>query len=266
MNLKVIKLSVLVLSFHSWAVPERPSIVRDVHMTTQIGSETGFPQYTRATIPALQTTADGRISISHKPQRDVNLVFRLQVPEKFDDPAHPNFNKAFIDHRSGSDILAHPDALVPGARRSNIIINADNTMTFNGAAINNSTLNNFYGGSSTAHQGMCDPTFDKKSTKKNPYACGVSSLNDCYDLTIIRGDNIEKVSVEDENGNIISTDSRTIFGIPVTVEVSNTKTARAQIIQVRLPERVENRPGDIIDRVKTTLNPYRGASIPMKGF
>ncbi|MDQ2043614.1 hypothetical protein NRL14_07730 [Pseudoalteromonas sp. 20-92] len=266
MNLKVIKLSVLVLSFHSWAVPERPSIVRDVHMTTQIGSETGFPQYTRATIPALQTTADGRISISHKPQRDGNLVFRLQVPEKFDDPAHPNFNKAFIEHRSGSDILAHPDALVPGARRSNIIINADNTMTFNGAAINNSTLNNFYGGSSTAHQGMCDPTFDKKSTKKNPYACGVSSLNDCYDLTIIRGDNIEKVSVEDENGNIISTDSRTIFGIPVTVEVSNPKTARAQIIQVRLPERVENRPGDIIDRVKTTLNPYRGASIPMKGF
>ncbi|WP_078086097.1 LamG-like jellyroll fold domain-containing protein [Microbulbifer mangrovi] len=246
------------------ALPERPSIDRDVHMTTETGSTSSFqnrllPEYTRPTIPALQTSADGRISISHKPQRNGRLAIRLQVPEKFEDPGHPNYARAFVDHIPGTDILGRPDALVPNVTNANTTYNADGSITLSGASITNNILNNNYGGGSTAHHGLCDPTFDPHDTRKNPYACGTNSDRDCYDLVLIRADEPSGgVNVPDENGQSINVEARRIYGIPFTVEVTNPKTANAEITEIRLPP--------VVSDPSAANNPYAGPTVPAQGF
>jgi len=77
--------------------------------------------------------------------------------------------------------------------------------------------NRFYG-----HQTLCETTgaFPSADKDTNPYLCGANGENDCYDLTHI--------------GWVFSNDNEPIrlWGTPVTVEVSNPKTANAKIINV----------------------------------
>jgi hypothetical protein len=77
------------------------------------------------------------------------------------------------------------------------------------------------------HHAICDatPEFPAEGERPNPYTCGEGRLDDCYDLTIIS-------STSPGFG-------ATIWGTPVTVRVSDPKTAEAQIADVSLGEPVE---------------------------
>ncbi|WP_086932637.1 RICIN domain-containing protein [Agarilytica rhodophyticola] len=127
------------------AAPEAPIIDRDVHMTEQ-------RQYTRPTIPTLQTSADGRVGLSNE-RENGRVALRLQVPEKIDKP--------FMNSSNGTKILSSADAFAP----------SEATLSFRDVI---ST-----GG---AHMTLCDPSFDPNSNIKNPRNCGG---DDCYDLSII---------------------------------------------------------------------------------
>lgn len=175
------------------ALPETPSIMRDVHMTEN-------QQYTRPTIPAFTSSADSRIAISHKGEFRNGprmVAFRLQVPEKINVP--------FIESPNGTEILASANSLVTAAA----------TIPFGSVAP---------GGSS--HLGICDPTVDVDDTRrKNPYACNVNGPNvngenDCYDLFV--------VSARGPNAN----SERLLQSTEVTVRVQNPKTANARIVSV----------------------------------
>ncbi|MER2492734.1 Ig-like domain-containing protein [Catenovulum sediminis] len=199
--MKIIKsVSLLALiSFQASAVPERPTIDRDVHMHETIQGE---PQYIAPTIPPLQTSADGRIGVAHRPQNlrtDARVAFRLLVPEKLNAP--------FMNSAAGTEILAFPNQDAP-----------------NQATIPTGQI---LGSGGQAHAGLCDATLAPDNPgRNNPYACnanGVEQNNgvfDCYDLTLIRGSG--------NNGNA----SRTIYGIDVRVRVQNPKTVNAQISDV----------------------------------
>ncbi|KMT67070.1 LamG-like jellyroll fold domain-containing protein [Catenovulum maritimum] len=195
MNKKIKLLGALNLFVaHSvFALPEQPSIDRDVYMMETRDGEIR-PQFTRPTIPTLQTTADGRVGISHKLQENGRVAFRLQVPEKLE--------QAFVNSEvgTGTDILSKPNALAD----SNAVL-----------------YSNQIQGDASSHLGLCDPAFDETSNIKNPMACGVDNADDCYTVTIIR-------SERDDN----NADLRTIFGTPVTIRVSNPKTADAEIVEV----------------------------------
>jgi hypothetical protein len=77
------------------------------------------------------------------------------------------------------------------------------------------------------HHAICDPTpeFPAEGERPNPYTCGDGGLDDCYDLTIIS-------STSPGFGS-------TIWGTPVTVQVSDPKTADAQIRDITMGEPVE---------------------------
>ncbi len=90
------------------------------------------------------------------------------------------------------------------------------------------------------HHAMCDATtpFPQPGEKPNPYACGPGLANDCYDITVI---------------NAISKGiSITLYGTPVTVEVTNPKTADARIAAVTLGEPVAGR---VIDATNEIMEP-----------
>lgn len=130
------------------AAPETPAFVRDVHMTER-------QQYTRPTIPAFQTSADGRIALSHKGESG-RVAFRLQVPEKIRVP--------FVDSSPGTSILSAANAVAPW----------EATISQRDVAGN-------------SHLGLCDPGFDHNSPIQNPQNCGG---DDCYELVVIRSENI----------------------------------------------------------------------------
>ena len=106
-------------------------------------------QYTRPFIPPVQTSMDGRVSLSHKLQKGGGTFLRLQVPEKMDG--------AFIESENGITIFsrehsfANSDSQIRPLERSN-------------------------------HVGLCDPSGDHDSSIKNPRNCGG---DDCYDLVVI---------------------------------------------------------------------------------
>ncbi|EWH08767.1 hypothetical protein DS2_15689 [Catenovulum agarivorans DS-2] len=181
------------------ALPERPVIDRDVHMQETVQ---GQPQYIAPTIPPLQTSADGRIGVAHRPQNlrtDARVAFRLLVPEKLNTP--------FMNSAAGTEILAFPNQDAP-----------------NQATIPTGQI---LGSGGQAHAGLCDATLAPDNPgRNNPYACNVNGVEqnngvfDCYDLTLIRGSG--------NNGGA----SRTIYGIDVRVRVQNPKTVNAQIADV----------------------------------
>ena len=76
------------------------------------------------------------------------------------------------------------------------------------------------------HHALCDPTeeFAVPGERPNPYACGPEDRHDCYDITVV---------------NATSTGlSIQLWGTPVTVEVSDPKTANARLVSVDLGEPV----------------------------
>lgn len=78
------------------------------------------------------------------------------------------------------------------------------------------------------HHAICDPTleFPQPGERTNPYACGEGMANDCYDLVIV-------------SSTATTAYRTTMWGTPVTVEVSNPKTVDAQLARVELGETVE---------------------------
>ncbi len=205
--MKLIKsTSVLVLiSLNALALPERPTIDRDVHNQETIEGE---PRYISPTIPPLQTSADGRIGVAHRPQNlrtDARVAFRLLVPEKINTP--------FVDSNPGTEILAYPNQDAPDH-----------------ATIPSPQI---LGSGGQAHAGLCDPTLAPDHTgRKNPYACSVNGSPasdgafDCYDLTLIRSGG--------NNGG----SSRTIYGIDVRVRVQAPKTSDAEIAEVTVVDQI----------------------------
>ena len=188
--------------------PEIPAIERDVHMSESRSPQTR-PQFTRPTIPSLQTSADGRLGLGPKGQQENGrITFRLQVPEKIDQPF------AVSPVGTGTDILALPNQLAPD---------------FQG--FNSNTL----AGSNSSHVTLCDPSFDPDSSVKNPRACGIGDADDCYDVVIIRTDR--------QAGPPIT---RGIVGISTTVRVSNPKTVNARIAEVT-SDRVVRGPSHTIN-------------------
>lgn len=77
------------------------------------------------------------------------------------------------------------------------------------------------------HHAICDPTTElpTEGERPNPYACGPDGRHDCYDLTIV--------------SSTAPTLGATLWGTPVTVEVSDPKTAEAQIADITMGEPVE---------------------------
>ncbi|KMT65413.1 Ig-like domain-containing protein [Catenovulum maritimum] len=205
--MKIIKSALLLALASSQAValPERPTIDRDVHMQETIQGE---PQYIAPTIPPLQTSADGRIGVAHRPQNlttDARVAFRLLVPEKLNTP--------FMNSAAGTEILAFPNQDAPDQ-----------------ATIPTAQI---LGSGGQAHAGLCDATLAPDNPgRNNPYACnanGVEQNNgvfDCYDLTLIRGSG-------NNNGA-----SRTIYGIDVRVRVQSPKTVDAQIADVTVTNQI----------------------------
>ncbi|AWB64998.1 hypothetical protein C2869_00435 [Saccharobesus litoralis] len=143
---------------YACALPEQPAIDRDVHMTEN-------RQYLNPTIPTLVTSADGRVGISHRIELvngGGNIAFRLQVPEKIEQP--------FLESPAGTFILSYPNALAPDE-----------------AGLNPTGTNQEVGGSNSSHAGLCDPSSAPDSTIRNPRACGA---DDCYDLVIVRAEDV----------------------------------------------------------------------------
>ncbi|WP_111979433.1 LamG-like jellyroll fold domain-containing protein [Algibacillus agarilyticus] len=186
MKYSLLPVTLALISIQAFALPELPTIDRDVHMTEN-------DQYTRPTIPTLQTTADGRVGISHKLENG-RIGIRLQVPEKLNQP--------FLSTAAGSglDIMSHPAQYSPTEA---------------------SIASNQVAGDASSHMGLCDPAFNPDSNVKNPKACGVNNADDCYDFTLIR-------SERDDNNR----DLRTIYGTPMHVRVANPKTANARVVEV----------------------------------
>ena len=176
----------------AFAFAETPVINRDVHMTENL-------QYLKPTIPPLQTSADGRVGLAHRPEipggNGLRVAFRLLVPEKITTP--------FLNSAAGTEILSHANASAP---------------TYAGVP-----SGSLAGDGGQAHAGLCDPTFAPDSNIKNPYACDATGANangafDCYDLTVVRASG--------NNG------PRRLFGINMRVRVENPKTAAAEIVEV----------------------------------
>ncbi|WP_086932635.1 LamG-like jellyroll fold domain-containing protein [Agarilytica rhodophyticola] len=122
------------------ALPEAPAFVRDVHMSEN-------KKYTRPTLPPTQTSADGRVALSHKSA----TFFRLHVPEKLNTP--------FVRSPAGTYIYSSPDAMPDPTTRAPIPSQNRN-----------------------GHVALCDPSFDPQSDVKNPRVCG---NDDCYDMYVV---------------------------------------------------------------------------------
>ena len=195
--------------------PDAPTIDRDVHMSTQ-ANQSAKPRYTRPTLPTLQTSYDGRIALSHKPEENTSgpdyVGFRLQKPEKFN-------NVLFKDSANGTFILDRPNASTPvAARLSNALNRVPNLNDLSGSI----------GGVPNSHMGLCDPSFDEDSSIKNPQACGAGNADDCYDLWVMRFEILQTGS-----------NQRVLHGTRVNVRVENPKTPNASIAEVTITERAK---------------------------
>lgn len=73
----------------------------------------------------------------------------------------------------------------------------------------------------TGHHAICDPSEARlaRGEQPNPYLCGPDGRHDCYDLTIV--------------SSTTPTLGTTLWGMDVTVEVSDPKTPAARIVEVR---------------------------------
>ncbi|TDF34438.1 hypothetical protein EYS14_24445 [Alteromonadaceae bacterium M269] len=190
------------------AQPETPSLLRDVHMTEK-------RRYINPTIPALQTSADARIGLSHRQElmsdgsNRRRVAFRLLKPEKLR-------GAPFLNSDPGTTILDAENALAP---ESATFTFADNPLA-----------------PGEDHIGLCDASFNESSPVKNPRACGA---DDCYDLNIISAPRMSPGG------------PRRLQSAPVVVRVSNPKSANASIADVTFPR---DRNGDPIVNLGATFD------------
>ncbi|MCQ3831005.1 carbohydrate binding domain-containing protein [Microbulbifer elongatus] len=142
----------VVYSASIFALPEVPVIDRSVHMTEN-------REYINPTVPALTTSADSRVAMSHRVTGDGFFEFRLMVPEKIDTP--------FMESTPGTTILSQ-----------------DGNGNATGEVLNQARVaDNRIAGIHSSHSTLCDPSGNDGHS--NPRACGA---DDCYDLHVIRMD------------------------------------------------------------------------------
>lgn len=173
------------------ALPEVPVIMRDVASIEN-------NQFVRPYMPAIKTTADGRVGINSKFVSG-NYEFYILRPE--------GLSGHFTQSEPGATILSEKWQM-PGS-------------TFRAA-----------GGGNIIHSTICDTGWSNQyPAKRNPYACGGGSDEDCYDVTVITATNQKW---ETENGSFGGASSSAgtyigLWGTKVTIHVTNPKTANASI-------------------------------------
>jgi hypothetical protein len=171
------------------AQPEVPALSRDVAMIA--GSK-----YTHPTTPAFRTSADGRVALNLKGLSG-KPAFYLLAPEKLTAP--------FAASAPGTPMLASTTSANFGV--TDAMLNKHDPLL---------------GAGSVTHRTLCDATsnFPAQGAKENPYACGVGSASDCYDLTVISTVEYTDASAKRHIE---------LWGTPVTVRVDNPKTALATL-------------------------------------
>lgn len=181
-------------------LPEVPAIFRNV--TGIIDHE-----YARPHLPPLRVTKDGRLGVhSQSFKGGPGLV--LLRPESVDRP--------FITDDRGAVPLVDPDK--PFTTVSNASFDA---------------------GEGFQHVTLCEADPEEPGVRANPYACGLLGTDDCYDVTLVGG--AKKVgllpylvggNINEFGENIPDSLANALVSAPMTVRVSNPKTANARIAQV----------------------------------
>jgi len=150
----------------------------------------------------------------HSKMLDGMLRFHLIVPEYLD--------RSFGDSEPGIGML---DDLQPFAM-------AESRFRGGGAPL-------------TDHVTLCDPTPEhpRAGESPSPYGCGTLLRDDCYDLTVVASTRIDSILP-----------MKRLWGVPITVRVSDPKTAGASIADVVVGEPVEGAivPGQFLLEVAVT--------------
>jgi len=159
------------------------------------------PAFTDPYVPGHRTTMDGRVGV--RVQGGTDEVPRLNEHLSFFLFAPERLTAPLMTGPAGPELLADPtpfDVPFPPALDPAIY--------------------------RLGHHAICDPTtpFPTPGERPNPYVCGPDDAHDCYDLTIVSTTSI--------------TLGAQLWGTPVTVEVSQPKTAQARIVDVALGEPV----------------------------
>lgn len=202
-----------------YLTPEPPAIMRDMSMVDEKG-------FTNPIVPALRTSADGRVGFTPQgedSQRNKVRIY-LMVPEKV--------TGTIMDGQRDASILADKVPYASEETRSQegydlrdgfdleipLIVNnpTDGRQQYNGD-----------------HATVCDvrSKFLPAGAKANPYSCGENGARDCYDLTYMTGARTHDGVNPEPVSRLISVDIR--------VEVSNPKTSAASISDVEILEGTE---------------------------
>lgn len=176
-------------------IPEVPATDRMV-----VGvSEDGF---TKPHIPPLRWTADGRVGVESQVGGTVEnpspVSLYLLAPEKLSEP--------FADTAPGPHAMILDRVTLP--------------------------FDDFAKGhlGTVQHTNICDPYTTDEGTRKNPYACGESGEDDCYDVTLVSSYlRISNQAPRMHNGN-------RLMGTPMHIRVSNPKTTQATVAEVTFGE------------------------------
>ncbi len=123
--------------------PEIPAIARDVHLVEQM-------KLTQPYLPALRTTADGRLGVVSKVEPGDGPNLLLLTPEKI--------QTSFQSSAPGATVITDGMQLDLAALRG------ANTQ-------------------SDSHIGLCD---SDRNGQGNPYLCPDNAAEDCYDVTIVQ--------------------------------------------------------------------------------
>lgn len=168
------------------AAPEAPIILRDVHLTEKNA-------FTRPSIPAVTTSSDGRIALSHL-KRNGYVEFRLQKPEKFMTHFSDSPNGAYIFNNENNPV--NKEAKWPWS----------------------------WVETTGGHMTLCDPSMDAKSPVKNPTVCGD---DDCYELFVISTGQRDNGNAR----QFMSTPVRVRVANPKTPEAKIVELIRGKVIR-----------------------------------
>ena len=182
-------------------LPEVPVIQRDVALIVSSPQ----PHYTQPVIPAFRTSNDGRVALSLKKIAG-KMGFFLNSPEKLSQP--------FLLSGAGAEILASTTPYLGG-------LNQQLFYDSNASAIP---------GGQIVHSTLCDGSsqFPARGETASPYPCGTDGAHDCYDLTVVAAFWDTSSGCSGPSCALLE-----IWGTPVTVEVTQPKTASAAIFDVR---------------------------------
>ncbi|MDO8331134.1 MAG: discoidin domain-containing protein [Fluviicoccus sp.] len=177
-------------------LPDVPAIFRNV--TGIIEGE-----FSRPILPPLRLTRDGRLGV-HSQAFDHVPALALLRPETVKTP--------FINSARGATPLV--DANNPYLKLDLAKLGAPDGFQ---------------------HVTLCESDPEEKGQRANPYACGLSGADDCYDVTLVGGINeksLLSIPEPTNNGTNPSSSVETLLSAPLTVRVSNPKTSWAKIEEV----------------------------------